>query len=204
MLNKEQFVGKLTLRNFWNNNKHLAIPFDWLRGRRYSEAFVICLGAGPWKFERRKNIQKAALEKLKTLDLSNLSLKNTEDFYPLKWQNQFLYNAVDTIKKRNITFDSYCQKLIDEEPEFALLQMKRLVRTPNAKVISLFCRDALKVPSFPIDRHVRRKLIELNLPTKELNIMRLCYILNLNPREVAVAFVRAASDMDNPDWSINH
>lgn len=190
------------LKKFCKENENNSMPFDWLRGRSVSEAFVICLGAGPWKFGRRKNIQGQALEKLNGRDISEISIEEAREFYPLEWQNNFLLIAARALREYNMTFDKYCQEAM-EDPEFALAYIRSLVATKEAKVISLFCRDGLGAPSFPIDRHVKRKLQELNLPTDEDSMIEVCEKAGIDPRIAAVTFVRTASDMDNPDWSVN-
>lgn len=179
-------------------------PFNWLQGRSFSEAFVICIGAGPWKFGRRKKIQGEALEKLGGRDISQLPKTEACKFYPLDWQNKFLYNSVCFINNYNISFEIFCKDLYNKENVFfALNSIYSLAGAKgNPKVLSLFCRDGLQLPSFPIDRHVKRKLTELKLPTEEFDMISLCNSVGINPRDAAVAFVRAASDMDNPDWSI--
>lgn len=179
--------------------------FKWLQGRSYSEAFVICIGAGPWKFERRKKIQGEALKKLQGRDISDLGLDEASKFYPLKWQNTFLHNSVQSLGILKQSFDFFCKELnLIEDVYFALDAIFDITRcSGNPKVLSLFCRDSLQLSSFPIDRHVKRKLIELGLPTNERKMIGLCNKVGIDPREAAVAFVRAASDMDNPDWSIN-
>lgn len=193
--------SKQRLVEFWEQNKELAHPFNWLRGRSFSDAFVICVGAGPWKFGRRKSIQGQALRALGGRDLTFLSENEIVQMYPLQWQRDFTQRAVDNLTRpesawKKSSFEDFCTG----KPGRRI--MLSLVGSSSTKVISLFCRDALKVPSFPIDRHVRRKLIELNLPADEEKMIDLCEEAGINPRKAAVAFVRAASDMDNPDWSI--
>lgn len=190
------------LKEFFAANAQQAIGFNWLQGRSVSEAFVICIGAGPWKFNRRKTIQGQALEKLRGRDIMGITEKEAYDFYPLDWQNHFLIRATNKLKEWNVSFFKYCAEAT-ENPDFALSFMRNLVQTKDAKVISLFCRDRLWAPSFPIDRHVRRKLQELKLPTKEDDMIQVCNRAGIDPRKAAVVFVRTASDMDNPDWSIN-
>ena len=51
-------------------------PFDWLDGRSYSDAFVICLAAGPWRILRRTKIQQEALNKLNGRDLLDIDICN--------------------------------------------------------------------------------------------------------------------------------
>jgi hypothetical protein len=202
-------VNELILKDFWKRHKDQAQPFNWLRGRSYSDAFVICIGAGPWRFGRRRAIQGRALQILNGRDLTSLTNDEIEDMYPLRWQREFVKNAIQNLHKEHESFEHFCDLCKSpcgtERPgrSVMLRVMLGLVDTNNAKVISLFCRDALKVPSFPIDRHVKRKLIELGLPPNEYKIIELCQKIGIDPCKVAVAFVRAASNMDNPDWSVN-
>ncbi len=192
---------KKILQAFWHQHQDKAVPFDWLRGRSYSEAFVICLGAGPWKYNRRKKIQGESLEKLQGRDLSELY--GADPWYPLEWQNNFLVRANGNLRKWNLTFSEVCLVASQMPGRGALKTIRELVHTDKSpKVISLFCRDALGVPSFPIDRHVKRKLQELKLPTDEDKMIKLCDKADIDPRLAAVMFVRVASDMDNPDWSV--
>ncbi len=188
------------LKAFCKENEGNARSFDWLRGRSVSEAFVICLGAGPWKFGRRKTIQGQSLQKLNRRDIADLTEEEASNFYPLDWQNKFLLHASRTLRANNTTFAEYCTVAM-KSPNTALQAIKSLAGTKDAKVISLFCRDGLKAPSFPIDRHVKRKLQELKLPSDEESMMKVCKSCGIDPRIAAVTFVRTASDMDNPDWS---
>ena len=177
-------------------------PFTWLKGRSYSEAFVICVGAGPWKFARRKAIQGMALEKLAGKDIMDLGMV---DWYPLEWQNNFVTNLSNNLQKaKHWTFEKFCINGIKNNKTIIFnYQLDAYCNCFNgSKVLSLFCRDALGVSAFPIDRHVRRFLAQNNLPTKEDKVIKLCFEAELEPSKVAVAFVRAASSMDNPDWSI--
>lgn len=175
-------------------------PFNWLQGRTFSEAFVICIGAGPWKFNRRKTIQEKALNKLNKRDLSRLRNVN---WYPLEWQNKFVNNV-----RRSLTtsMEEFCCKLMCPKcvnPNEARQYLFNAAGCPKgSKVLSLFCRDALRIPAFPIDRHVKRYLIKHKLPTNENSMIKLCMDANLDPCHIAVGFVRAASDMDNPNWSV--
>jgi len=181
-------------------------PSTWLEGRSYSDSFVICIAAGPWKFNRRKSIQQLALNKLNGKDLIEL---DKIDWFPLKWQNDILNNLIFNIKLSEFkSFEELCKDHVEQAKEFP-----HLIRVSVSaycgyhnddppKVISLFMRDALKIASFPIDRHVKRKLQEMSLPVKESEVISLCLKAELDPRLVAYSFVKEASDMENPDWSL--
>lgn len=189
-----------TLSDFYQSQLPVE-PFHWLRGRSFSEAFVICIGAGPWKFGRRKKIQGEALNKLAGRDISEVMMDEAKDFYPLAWQNNFILETSKSMRDIGLSFNAFCEDIKNKPQTLQLI--KNISKSKgNPKVISLFCRDALQAPSFPIDRHVKRKLIELGLPANEDKMIKVCSDAGIDPRSAAVAFVRAASDMDNPDWSI--
>jgi hypothetical protein len=189
------------LQKFYSDSK--KSEQNWLNGLSYSNAFVICIGAGPWKITRRQKIQQLALNKLNNQDISTL---DKVDWYPLDWQNKILNNLIENIKNSDFsTFEELCIDHKEQAKEYPFLIRSSIssycgYEKEPPKVISLFMRDALKIPSFPIDRHVKRKLKELELPTKEYKIIDLCIEANLDPRMVAYAFVNESSGMENPNW----
>jgi hypothetical protein len=173
--------------------------FTWLNGRSFSDAFVICIGAGPWRLERRKKIQQLALDKLAGRDI--LHIEDNINWYPLNWQNKFVNNLNNYLKKTGLSMDLFCD-IIQAENYNQLLYSA--CGCPNgSKVLSLFCRDGLKISNcFPIDRHVKRFLKENDLPTKESAMIELCLHANIDSARFATAIVRNYGNVDNPDWSI--
>ncbi len=192
--------------------------FDWLNGRNFSDAFVISIGAGPWRRERRAKIQQEALNFLRSRDLFDVEICDGMDFvpehiiikcYPLDWQNKYLYNMIKYLQENNITMDEYCNNLIDGspvsdkyDPHIREFLYQACGNPKGIKVLSLFCRDALDIPSFPIDRHVRRYLKEQNLPTNEREMVDLCFSANLDPNLVATGIVKNIGNVQNPNWAV--
>jgi len=176
----------------------------WLGGLSYSQAFVVCIGAGPWKEGRRKKIQQMALDKLDSRDLSQVG---QIDWYPLTWQNKMSSTLALHLANAEKSMEEFCWDLIVESKAGSLWQRQRLYdacgSSHGAKVLSLFCRDCLKIPSFPIDRHVKRQLEAFELPINETAMVILCNVAGLDPRRVAIKAVQAAFDGKsiNPDWS---
>lgn len=194
---------KTKILNLYNQFQTIELD-TWLDGRNYSDAFVICVGAGPWKYQRRYNIQKTALEKLAGRDLS--AVKKV-DWYPLKWQNDFVNNLYKYLKENNYTMESYCEELknlANYTDYSARNSLYAACGTKYAKVLSLFCRDALRIPSFPIDRHVRKYLLKNDLFDNEADLVELCKDAGINPIYFATAIVKQIGNVDNPDWSINN
>lgn len=190
----------IILKNLYSKLDNKS-SFSWLNGRNHSDSFVICVGAGPWKFNRRKKIQGQAIEKLAGRDLSFVNEKI--DWYPLDWQNKFVQSMSSNLKRKKITMEILCGYLKKHGDTKSRKIIYDLAGCPNgAKVLSLFCRDSLKLPSFPIDRHVKKYLIKNNLPTNEDDMVELCLRAGINPIIAAVSFVKAESNMDNPDWSV--
>jgi len=201
MLNKKEE----TLLNYYNehivNFPNGDPSFSWLEGRTYSEKFIICIGAGPWRFARRQAIQQMALDKLDGRDLISLECI---DWFPLSWQNKYVNLMIEHIMEcyshDMCTMESWCYHAKLNNWHYSL----NLICKPigYSKVLSLFNRDGLKLKAFPIDRHVERKLRELGLPINEDKIIDMCDKLNIDCNKAACLFVRTASSMDNPDWSI--
>ena len=179
----------------------------WLTNS-HSVNFVICLGAGPWRFTRRRSIQLRAIKLLKGKDLSEVTLfgKNFYDinhkkfnFYPLEWQNKFLAKMIIYLKKNNMTFNELCEKSIKKKTKFYIY--KALEIKNHVKTISLFCRDSLKVESFPMDRHVKNILKKYKLPINEKIMIKLSKKINVDPRMISYGFVSSKIDKGNPDWT---
>ncbi len=174
--------------------------FDWLPPD-CSKAFVICIGAGPWKLGRRTKVQGDALKELDDRDLFNIDTLNS---YPFSWQKKAVRTMAQSLRDSSMTMNFFCdgiRKLAEIDGNIALRAFYGATGCPmGTKVISLFCRDALKIPSFPIDRHVRRVLEKHELPVKESELLELCNAAGLDPRVVATAFVRSGLDRGNPDW----
>jgi len=77
----------------------------------------------------------------------------------------------------------------------------RACGTGYAKTLSLFARDYLDVPAFPIDRHCRRGLIAAGLPVDEQALLKLCTESGVDASSVARYIVSGLIDGSNPDWS---
>lgn len=176
---------------------------DWLPAD-LSKAFMICVGAGPWKFNRRQKVQQDALDFLDGRDLSELAeLEIT--CYPFVWQRKMVNTLARHLKSRQQSMTEFCEEIRRaalDNPYMALWTFYSSCGSAmGPKVLSLFCRDALKVPAFPIDRHVKRHLEKWNLPVNENALIRICQLADLSPREVATSFVRTGLDNGNPNWS---
>lgn len=157
-----------------------SIPNEgWLKNLSYSQAMVVCLGAGPWKIQRRKRIQEFALERLGDKDLFYL-YKCKKTWYPLSWQNDILSKIVFNLHERNIKFLTLCKKLKFKKFPIADFYTGICGVPIGTKVISLFLRDALDLPRFPIDRWVRRFLKEHSLPVDEEFMVNLCKMAGIN------------------------
>lgn len=174
----------------------------WLNGRSYSEAFLLCISSGPWRINRRLTIQTQAINFVAGRDLSKINEEIL--FFPLSWQNSFLNSAVKNLKLQNKTMEKYCD-LISKE---LIISNNRLILynlcgcPKGAKVLSLFCRDSLKIKNcFPIDRHVKRFLKEHNLPTVEDKMVKLCIENEINPRLFNIGLSQQLG-INNPDWKI--
>lgn len=170
-----------------------------------SPAFLCCLGAGPWKYGRRRKVQYEALLQLGGRDIGELP--KDAKFFPLTWQNRML-NAMTTTLQRERggipaegAMVSFVSELRDMEPSSARDRFYRACGRPDGtKVLSLYLRDYVGVPCFPVDRHVRRSLEKLGLPTKEQPLLDLFARARVDP--VPVARFLGTKDLSggNPNW----
>ena len=74
----------------------------WLDHLNASQAFLVCIGAGPWKVHRRNKIQGQAVEALGKKDLAEVDDAKIFN-YPLDWQNQKVADMIDYLKRYKIT-----------------------------------------------------------------------------------------------------
>jgi len=159
----------------------------WLDHLNASQAFLVCIGAGPWKINRRSLIQHGAIKALEDKDLSQVD--NVKIFnYPLDWQVQKTADMIDYLQRYKITMRWFANWVAGFPNPVKMLYDITKTRG-RAKVLDLYARDYLKVTSFPIDRHVERILKENGFPINEQYMINLCKDAGLNVSHVARAFV---------------
>lgn len=187
------------LKTFIDNIEQNNIKIDdgsWLDHLKASQAFLVCLGAGPWKIKRRTFIQTQALQILGDRDLVNVDVNETFGF-PLEWQRSKIKYIIQYLQHHSWTMDQFIISLKDMTHPVKILY--DITHTKNrAKVLDLFVRDYLKLPAFPIDRWVARRLREYNLPQNENYMIELCNIAKLDASYVARAFVSSGNFTGNP------
>lgn len=179
----------------------------WLPAN-YSRAFVICIGAGPWKFNRRLTVQQNAVAWLNNRELETIA--EPVSCYPLDWQNTTVSTLASNLRAMKTSMHDFCSKIIKESAIDSAKSRRDFYSAcgnpKGFKVLSLFCRDALKIDSFPIDRHVQRRIDKFNLPNDENALVHLCNKSNLPSRNVATWFVHEGENgrglnKGNPDWT---
>lgn len=179
-----------------------AFNTDWM-GSHPSRAFLIALGAGPWNKDRRQTVQREALEWFndKYHDLIAIPEIHPKVF-PLDWQNRFLYDMVASLKKLPTSFALKVREWKETARwERSLGQLFSMcgVGEKGSKVLWMFARDYLKLPSFPIDRHIGRALAEVGLPKNPWYVVELCNIAEVDPNDLNRRLFVAKAE--NEDWS---
>ena len=176
--------------------------YQWLPADP-SKAFIVCIGAGPWKLPRREAVQKKALAWLGDRQIEMLTEVNC---FPLVWQNRYVSNLAVYLRKTKQSMEAFCRSITKlSHPTLGVQQVHQAVGCKTSKAVSLFCRDFLHVASFPIDRHVQRWLEKYGLPVDEEKMIKLCMKADLDPCKVAKAFFQANfenftfSKIANPD-----
>lgn len=186
------------LQQLYNTYAHVDDSdeaWGWLSKLNASQAFLACLGAGPWKEKRRKTVQSAALTALGNFDLA----EDVPIPFPLKWQNDKLAALRASLQQQRRYMSAFCERLMST-PTLARKRLYAVTESRGrAKVLDLFCRDYLKVPSFPIDRHVARILDDAGIKKNEDQLVKSCLEAGIDPRKLARRLV--GHTVSNPDLS---
>lgn len=167
---------------------------DWLP-KDPTAAFIVCVAQGPWKWERRDKITKAALKETKGKDMSQIAVVSE---FPFDWQKGLVSKLNAYLVKNKKTMPV----LMAEIKALAKTDSGRARQTfydacgapQGPKVLSLFLRDWLRIATFPIDRWVGRALKSAKLPQHEAALVALCEDRGYDPVAVAVGTVRHASN----------
>lgn len=155
-------------------------------------AFLVCVGAGPWKEKRRKKVQQDALEwyydRYRDIASVTPNYLQIKPAYPLVWQNKMVFDLATSLMKGTYgmgTFANFCEKWTTPGTEWhkSVAEFFDMCEHPGkgTKVLWLFVRDYLGLPAFPIDRHVEDFLKKLELPTNPWYITHLCRDVGIDP-----------------------
>lgn len=188
MMHPEKHVRKIL--KIGNGEIDVEYGADWKSWlpKDANDAFLVCVGAGPWKEARRKNVQDAALawfkDKYKDLSAISLAYVQSSPPFPLDWQNQMVHDLVKNLKHKNATFSQLCKSWSESNdwPK-SIVDFFEIIgyESKGTKVLWLFVRDYLELPAFPVDRHVKSFLERLELPVNPWYITRLCLDVGVNP-----------------------
>lgn len=167
---------------------------DWLP-EDATEALLTCIAMGPWQWKRRRKVADDALAWYKQHGGEGLTSMPLEEPYPLEWQNNMLQAGIKSSGER-VCFEVDCVtwRLADERGRPWRETMESILRYfgwragNGPKVIWLFARDFLMVPSFPIDRHVARNCRQLDLPPSPWSMVELCLKAGLDAGEMGRLF----------------
>lgn len=173
----------------------------WLSRHRPSVAFVCCIGAGPWRIGRRMKVQQSFINALGEEDLrSKSALRRLTKASQLAWQATWFKRVNEVCNKYDMDFDSIFnqdfQKSLNAHNFEAVMKLE-VDKSP--KVVALFARDYLFIPCFPVDRHVRKWLIDRGLPHKASAVSALFKELKLNPSGYSRAIFN--SKARNPEFT---
>lgn len=155
-------------------------------------AFLVCVGAGPWKEHRRKKVQADAIEwyhaRYNDLSAVNPQRLIVEPAFPLVWQNKMVFDLATNLRAGTYgigTFANFCDQWKSPGTDWSksINDFFKLCEHPNkgTKVLWLFVRDYLELPAFPVDRHVEDFLKKLELPTNPWYITTLCRDVGIDP-----------------------
>lgn len=175
-------------------------------GSNPSRAFLICVGAGPWKVNRRQVVQGKALEWLGDRDLGNIHYGHFDyNVYPFKWQNNMLFNMLISLRSRCTKFTHICNEWKDNKNHWKEITKEffnMCGTTENGtKVLWLFVRDYLQFPAFPIDRWIKRALETHKLPQNSWQMVDLCIEAGVDPNRLNRALFSGSNPDFQEDWN---
>lgn len=152
-------------------------------------AFLIALGEGPWSSDTRYKVQKKALDWFFKKDVSDFRYLDLEyeEVYPLEWQNNFLFNMIYSLHEGGDLFEALCfHWKISNNWKNSLEELFQRcgASKKNAKSLWIFSRDYLKLPSFPINKEIRKTLKTNKLPDCPFEIIDLCQKANIDPNNL--------------------
>lgn len=163
-------TGKQVQRFVRACQKLSAHSDPWLENLTLSEAVLACIGAGPWKARRRQRVQQHAINMARGLELAVLR-ECWETWFPLAWQ-QKTFRCVIRRTRSHGSFNQLIYTLRGVCPVHPFSEyLSVYIGTRNYKCWSLLTRDYLRLPAFPIDRHVRRWLQKHELPLCESEVL---------------------------------
>ena len=154
-------------------------------------AFLICIGAGPWKVQRREQVQRTAITwflKSNLEDLVYTDLQEAQQLYPLQWQNNHLCSLIKALRRETVVFHCLCAQWKKQKEDWREIAKKLFnmcgVSDQGTKVLWLFIRDLLQLPAFPVDRWVRRNLEKHDLPSNAWYMTEACLQAGVNPNKL--------------------
>lgn len=177
----------MPLNKLFKKYSKLEASFDntWL-GKNPSLAYLIAVGAGPWKIARRKLIQDKAIDWYLNQKIPDLGYAQKCDIYPLSWQNNFIYRMTRYCQNKPSLFSNLCLSWKQASYQDALKELFVAAGCKNpegSKVLWLFARDFLEIPAFPIDRHIKKFLISNNLPISSWEMVKICIDNAVSPND---------------------
>jgi hypothetical protein len=176
-----------------------------------AKAFLVCLGAGPWKIQRRVIVQTNALvwyamqKASGHHDLADCITLTARTVFPLAWQNAMLVSMIENCRKRYGSFSCAvgCWQTSPDGDlslvEFFEMAGRQKAEPTAGKCLWIYARDFLGLPAFPIDRHVARQLQASGLPVDSWRMVQLCQDAGVDPSDLARRMFSVGAN--NPDWS---
>ena len=125
-----------------------------------------------WNARREFDRMKKHFHEMNDDDIERLG-------FPFEFQNKFMKRLVDWLKANDMTFDQLYLYLKNMPGTEGIVLLKHILETDDDKIIGCFLRDYVRRAAFPIDRHVRRKLERIGLPTDQLTMIVLCKLAGI-------------------------
>jgi len=164
-------------------------------------AFLVSLGTDQQEETKRFKIQNDALTWFYSHRVSDFRyIHEMGDVYPLIKQNNYLFNMLQSVHSEQDLFEALCiEWKASPDWEYSLKDLftKCGLTKKGATPLWVFARDYLNIPSFPIDKNIKKILEKNKLPTCPWKIIYLCQEANIDPNSLN----RKLCNKSNFDWS---
>jgi hypothetical protein len=165
----------------------------------WSEKWIISMSLGPWEEKQTQDVMGKVLDALNKRPLTKLHKNERLPFPKLQgdWQWEWTIYLSEYLREIDWSDSEFFTMLknIDGGGLAARAALRAICEAwGTSKTIDYFIREALDLEIIPIDRHVKRMLVNFGLSNlKQEELIALCKAIGVKPQRLARALYKAYS-----------
>ena len=173
--------------------------WNYLRGRNWSQKWIIAMSLGPWNENRADEVMDEVLRGLGRRSLRELQRRHRLPYPKLSgdWQWEWTVSLSEYLRDHDVSETVFFRHLrnIDGGGVAARAVLRAICGAwGTSKTIDYFVREALDLEVIPVDRWVSRALKSAGLSTvAQQELIAGCRRLKVKPQRLARALYKAAS-----------